>query len=295
MRALVFVAAVAVVVGCSSSDDSKPSAGTDTIFGQAGSGAAGHGGSAGAAGQGGQAGDGGAAGQSHGGAAGHSAGAGGEPNKDAGTEDSGKAGEAGSTQDDGGSGPPDVIEVVDTCPLATQILGIKTLVSNGDSPADFATAYDQEVAAMSGPGPLLLEFRGLDQETPSAWELRLGAPDLAAGGTSFGETPATVSYHLGELRALYVEEVDVSFNLRFPTTSGHIDVPVVRVALGGSFNETCDEFFVEGLRLLIPDTAADLPFGGSTLGQLLGEPTGDYGEGKSNAWWIGVWGTVQAQ
>lgn len=290
MRAVWLAAMLVLALGCSN-EDKKPSAGTGSIFGNAGSGGSGQGGAAGSGGLAGQAGlggQGGSAGQAHGGMGGSFAGAAGQES-DAGTAGSSQAGQGGSSgQDAGPLGPPDVIEVVDTCPLAQQFVSTKELVAAGETPQAFGDAYNAELQSLTGPGPFLLQFKGLDSEDSSNWQLSLGAPDQA--GTGFDGTPATVSYHLGEQRALYVHEAEASFSLRF----GSVDIPVVKVQLGGSFDESCESLFMEEMRLVIPDRAAGISFHGATLGELLGEPNTDYAPGKENAWTIAIWGQAQA-
>jgi hypothetical protein len=185
----------------------------------------------------------------------------------------------------------DVIEVVDTCPIPERSVSSKGLLAGGSTPPDFADAYNAEVAALTQPGPMLLRFRGIDAATPSGWQLDLGGLQLVGGGpaVAFAGTPATIPFRLGEQHSIYAEPADASFSLHFPT----VDIPVVRAEVGGQLDDSCANLLTEGVTLLIPSTAADLPFHGSTVGVLMGPPTQDYGGGKENAWPLEMAGTAE--
>jgi len=268
MRRLYLLACAALLVACSS-DETKP--GSTNIFGDAGT--SGTGGSSGSGGS------------TTGGAAG-SSGEGGT----GGTSDAGSGGAAG--EEDGGveagdAAPDvglDVVVVVDTCPMAELAVSSKGLSAGGATPADFATAFNEEVAAMTNPGPMLMRFHGLDAESEAGWLLDIGPLQLVGAGPTveFGATPATVPFRLGEMHAIFAEQVDASFVLRF--AGG--DIPVVQFGAGGQLDDPCETFMVEQLKMLVPATAADIPFHGSTVGTLMGVPDQDYGGEKANAWML---------
>lgn len=281
MRLLIPLACSLVLLACSS-DEKKP-AGTN-IFGTGGTGgtggSAGTGGDGGAGGTAGTGATGGSGGSADGGSAG-TAGIGGTGGDDAGVE----AGD--DAAPDAGL---DVVVVVDTCGVAERSLTTKQLYAVGATPQDFVTAFNDEVAAMTQPGPFLMRFRGLDSDNTAGWLLDLGPLELIGGGPAvgFASTPATIPFRLGEQHAVYAEPADASFALHFDT----VDLPVVRFEGGGQFDDPCDTMFTEQLRLLIPATAAALPFHGSTVGTLLGQPDQDYGGNKASAWLIELAGTA---
>jgi|GEM_PF-771424 len=282
MRLLIPLVGAILLLACNSSD-SKP-AGVHSWGG------GGYGGTAGASGSGGTAGS---AGANTGGSTGDGGSATGGGGGTGGSEADGSAGTGG---EDAGVDAPldvglDVIEVVDTCPIPERAVSSKGLLAGGSTPPDFVDAYNAEVAALAQPGPMLLRFRGIDAATPSGWQLDLGGLQLVGGGpaVAFAGTPATIPFRLGELHSIYAEPADASFSLHFPT----VDIPVVHAEIAGQLNDQCENLLTEGVRLLIPSTAADLPFHGSTVGALMGPPTQDHGGGKENAWPLEMAGTAE--
>lgn len=161
--------------------------------------------------------------------------------------------------------PPDVT-VIDRCSGPYAAFTTKGLIAGGMTPKAFATAYNSEVAALKTPGPMLLAFKGIDTADSTRWKLKIGGVDLIGSGPDvkfFGPT-AEVNYVLKTGVTLEVPEQLASFKLRFAT-----EIPVHAMKMSATAGD-CTEISVDQLILLIPDSARDLPFGGSTVGALMG-------------------------
>jgi hypothetical protein len=163
------------------------------------------------------------------------------------------------------------------------------LLAGGPTAADFATAFNAEVAALTDPGPFLVVFDGLDSTTETDWVLKIGMPQ-GSGPVSFVGTPASAPFRLGEMHTIFVDETEASFSMRF----GTVDIPVVKFWFGGQFDAECSVFIVEEFSFLIPSSAASVAFHGSTLGDLLGTPEASYGTEKYNAWQVALSGQMNA-
>lgn len=286
--AVVLVASMAVA-GCSK-DDSPP-ADNGNPFGTGGSG-----GSSASGGTGG----------SHSGGTGGSAkaGNGGSSQGGGGSSQGGSAGQGQGGQGlDGGvdaptdSGPdfdalPDApAPPVDLCPSATTAFGTKKLFAGGETTTAFADAFNAEVAAMAAPGPLLIEFSGLDvkDEKAGAWKVKFGPLnwDGSTSKASFGDTPAELPFTFQSGWGIFAAAADASFKLHFDDGSTQTDIPVVRIdGFGASLtNKACDTLAVEQFDLIVPqDAAKDIPFHGSTVSALMGSPNRDCCKGTQNAW-----------
>jgi len=218
------------------------------------------------------------------------------------TSDAGDAGDVDvpDADKDAGSDAPidvvvDVVLPLDPCPNATSAVGFQALMAGGPTPKDFATAYNDEVATMSEPGPMVLEFTGLDVVDPAedAWDLRFGAAQPAGSEVAFLGTPAIIPFEFSTNRNVIVPFTEADFELHFDTPTTQVDIPAVSIMTAGEFDPQCSTLMLEGVEMIIPDTAGSLEFHGSTLADLLGAPNADCCGGAKNAWSIMLAGTAQ--
>jgi hypothetical protein len=141
--------------------------------------------------------------------------------------------------------------------------------------AAFATAWKSEAAKLSAP-PLVFELRGL-LGSSAALKLKVGRPE--GSGFAADPTPVEIAAPLNRsTRLLSAPRADVSFGVVFGETS----VPVAAIAVKGTLGASCASLGGATVTLLIPASAASIPFGGSTIGALLG-PTND-AVGADDAW-----------
>ena len=270
-----------MLAACSSDDEPKPTGG---VFAGSGGGTSGTGGASG----------GGASGS--GGSAGDSGGGGTSP--DAGDAD------VDAPDADGKDAVADVVTDVDldvvlpltACPNATSAVGTQQLQAGGATPTAFATAYNAELASMSEPGPMVLEFNGLDvvdATGPAAWNLRFGAAEASGSTVSFLGTPAEIPFEFATNRNVIVSFTEADFSLHFDTATSQVDIPAVSIMTAGEFDDQCSTLLLEGLDVVIPATAGTLSFHGSTLADLLGDPDYDCCGGTKNAWMVMLSGILQ--
>ncbi len=215
------------------------------------------------------------------------------PKTDGGTTDSavpptdGDATVPDDAADDGAdTGSPDDafdldVILAETCSTPYMAFGTKSLVAGGMTPAAFATAWNAEVAKMTYPGPLLLAFTGVNAKVAANWKLKLGPLALEGAGPNvkFAATPAEVPFTMGTSITLTVPDAVATFTMRFATDSTTVDLPASGVRVTGSA-PGCTELSVDSFLIMIPESAKDLPFAGSTVGALMGSPisgTGDAG------------------
>jgi hypothetical protein len=147
-------------------------------------------------------------------------------------------------------------------------------------PKAFADAYRAQTTQA-----ILVDVRGL-AGVSNAVRVKLGAP---GGKSSFAADPAPIELaapvSLGT-RSLVAARTDTSFALVF----GDVSIPVVAVGLKATLPATCDGLTSATLTLLIPASASEVPFAGSTLGALLGA-TNDAVDGN-DAWRVQLVGAL---
>lgn len=175
-------------------------------------------------------------------------------------------------------GPPPDVTVIDRCAAPYAAFGTKGLVAGGTTPKTFATAYNKEVEALAYPGPMLLAFKGVNETDGSKHKLRVGGLALFGTGPEvrFQGPTAEVNFEMNVGITLKVPDQLATFKLHFAN-----DIPVVAIRVTATAGD-CTEISVDSLMLLIPDTAKDIAFGGSTVGALMGTPIApDAGAGPS--------------
>ena len=106
-----------------------------------------------------------------------------------------------------------------------------------------------------------------------------GPLKVSGAGEDFAGPTAEFPYVLSAMGT----GVDVAggsggFSLRFATVTTTADLPVLGISLAGSLGG-CEELAVDYLRMVVPESAKDLAFHGSTVGALMGATTvsGDAG------------------
>jgi hypothetical protein len=181
----------------------------------------------------------------------------------------------------------DIVVPVDPCDAPRSAVVGDQLYAGGPTPTDFATAFNAEMNALTVPGPFMVVFDGLDSTQEADWVLKIGTPQ--GDPPSFDGTPASAPFRLGEKHSIYAQ-ADASFAMRF----GTVDIPVVQFSFGGQFDDKCAVFSAEEFSFLIPSSAANIVFHGSTLDDLLGPPTASFDGGKYNAWFVSLSGQMKA-
>jgi hypothetical protein len=168
--------------------------------------------------------------------------------------------------------------------------GTKDLIPTDPTPAAFADAYKAEVASMSDPGPMLIVLKFTSPV--DSWFGSL-VPNGSSGDYEFGETPAEVPITLSPAFSLSVPSTQVQFSLHFDTSDTHADIPVIAVQAGGILSTACDSIGFDYLYLAIPASAGNIAFHGSTVGALMGPPSGGQ-NGNPSGWPIGFIGGAKA-
>lgn len=272
-KLILCVTSLLLVAGCS--EDDKSGGGANP-FGTGGSGANGSGGTGGSGATGGNAGDSGSGGGGTGGT--QSGGSGG-------SEDAGNDAEPDAQQD----APPD-IPTVELEPCATAPLAFETTswVATSPTSVDFMNAWNDEMQNAAAPGPALLRFNGVDSTDSAGWSLDIGA--AASGGPpfAFDGSPAAVPFVFEPGKIVIINEKNTSFSLRV----GQATLPITRIVLGGSFDDGCAQFASEEIELAVDPSAASIPFGGSTVGDLMGPF--DCCDGSDDRWRLVLTGVSQS-
>jgi len=168
--------------------------------------------------------------------------------------------------------------------LAT--LGSANLRAGGATPPAFAAAYNADLNVLPGPGPMLLIFSGVNDETPASWIASFGALD-ATGGTSgvhFAGRHANVAFRLGAPKSILIAPTEAAFELKFSAPASDALIPVVAIELSGALASGCGSLAVSRARLLVPATAAAITFHQSTIGALMGPATEAYRGEAARAW-----------
>jgi len=280
---------VLLATGCSRKDDPHP-ASIDSFFGGSGGGTGGtgatgqpdaepqDGSSAAGSGAGGSAGESGSAG------AGATAGTGGSgEDLDASLEPDGPIYKDGALPDDTGSWDGG------SCPDIDAV-GTHGLTAGGATPVAFANAYNALAPNVAG-GPLLIVLSGLS--TQGQWFASFGPLTFAGGmAADFAAPPMTVGMDFNANLQVNVAMAEGAFDLIFDTSSTQATIPVAAVSLDGVLDNECANMTVSHLTLLIPTTAGNVLFDGTSLSALLGTPTATYGGGEQ-AWRVELSGAAQ--
>lgn len=294
MRAYAVSLLVCLVAACSG-DERSPGNPFGGSGGGGGADAAVEGGAGaepdGSAGDGGTAGEPGDAGPDQ--VASDAAGSGGSPDGSAGSAQEGGAGSAGDADLDAAFLPdalflPDAVVLdapYDTCPSGQLAVGTLGLQAGLDTPSAFASAYNAEVAAMGGAGPLLLVLHGLDSPHKPNWRALFGPPAaISGGGYQVTEYPTWVPLVLAHGNAASIVYEETEILLRFQTATTQLDLWAVAVEMHSQVAADCHSLSIASLRLLIPvDDEPDAMFHGSALADLMGPPTATWG-GTNDAW-----------
>ena len=85
---------------------------------------------------------------------------------------------------------PDFVGIIPTyehepvwCSDDFTTLGSNRLRAGGATPASFASAYNEELDAATGPGPIVTMLQGMNETAASGWELRIGGLGRGSGGS----------------------------------------------------------------------------------------------------------------
>jgi hypothetical protein len=163
-----------------------------------------------------------------------------------------------------------------TCTGDIATLGSSQLVAGLSTPSAFADAYNQERATLEAPGPFLLALTGVNENVPGGWTAMIGPLGRASqGAVTFSGPRAQVSFTLGVGRAVDIAQTAAPFDLAFVSVAG-ATLPVSSIEMSGTLANACSSLTVQSLKLLIPDSAAGLPFHGSTVGALMGSALGPW-------------------
>jgi hypothetical protein len=166
----------------------------------------------------------------------------------------------------GGPAPvePTVASAV-TCSADDVEISSARLAPSGGS-ATFAGAWSYASNNLPG-GALLLRI----QELAGATKLTIGASNglVPTGFSPFVSEPPTFDLTLTEDRAFSLER-STSFKVRFATATTVVEIPIVAIKIDGRVAESCDHFARLSIALVIPESAADIPFGATTIGDAMG-------------------------
>ena len=154
-------------------------------------------------------------------------------------------------------------------------LGSNRLLAGGATPADFAAAYNAELAAANTPGPVLFAFYGVNDTSLLVWIAAVGAlePGDAGAGVGFAGNHAEVPFTLAANRSLRISAIAADFELKLLAPSGSVLLPIGSIALDGALSVGCGSLAIDKATLLVPVRAGALPFHGSTVEALMGPPT----------------------
>jgi hypothetical protein len=174
-------------------------------------------------------------------------------------------------------------------------LGSIRLRAGGATPAPFAAAYNAELDALLGPGPLLIVLRGVNDTRSTAWIAAFGAlaPGDPSTGVTFASAHVEVPFTLGADRSVQVAPSSSSFELRFAPPASDVMIPVGSIELAGVLSRECGSLVMTKAKLLVPAIAGSLAFHGSTIGALMGAPTEALGGQASAAWALEILGTAK--
>jgi hypothetical protein len=188
-------------------------------------------------------------------------------------------------------GPP--IPIACTSNRAT--LGSNRLMAGGSTPAPFAAAYNAELAALHGAGPFLLVLSGVNDATPAGWIASIGAlgVNLGGEGVGFEGRHADVAFAMDAARWVRIAPTEVSFELKFTAPASEARVPVGSIDVSGTLSTGCGSLVVTRARLLVPKTAGDITFHGSTIQGLMGPATESYQGEPAGAWPLELAGTAK--
>jgi len=164
----------------------------------------------------------------------------------------------------------DIEIVVDPCGVEERAVGSAGLVAGGTTSPALAEAFNEEVASMDYPGPLLMVFKGLNSVNPADWIVDVGGLTGGTGGgpVAFTGNTESVPFSLGSQHAVTMSHTTVDIVLHFDTPTTQADLPVQRVRISALFDSECETLLVEGMSLLLAEAAGPMEFHGSTIAQL---------------------------
>jgi hypothetical protein len=171
--------------------------------------------------------------------------------------------------------------------------GSSGLRAGGATPSAFATAYNAELDASVGAGPLLIVLSGVNDSTPPSWVGSFGGLTARdGGGVGFLGVHAEVAFTIGAARAIQIAPSDATFELNFDPPAGDVSLPIVGIELAGTLSNGCGSLSVTKAKLLVPTSAGTIAFHGSTIAALMGAPTETRGGQAASAWALELAGTA---
>jgi hypothetical protein len=172
---------------------------------------------------------------------------------------------------------------IPACLLKTLELGTQALVATGPTPA-FAGAYAAAVApTVAGPFVLRLTaaLSSFDDTARAGFVAAVGAAPV---GGSLQLTGPLVEFPV----ARFPDGVVVMnpWFAAFTLALGGSTIQVAGIQVAGQQDSACTRLRAATVTLYVDQSQASVPFGGSTLGALLGSPNADVGTGTLNGWAI---------
>jgi hypothetical protein len=169
------------------------------------------------------------------------------------------------------------------------------LLAGGSTPASFAEAYNAELAALHGPGPLLIVLSGVNDANPARWIASFGALDAsrAGAGIRFAGSHADVGFAMDAVRSVQIAPTSANFDLKFTPPANDTMVPAGSIELAATFGIGCGSLVITRAKLLVPNTAGGVAFHGSTIAALMGPATEVYRGQPASAWPLELAGTAK--
>jgi hypothetical protein len=168
-------------------------------------------------------------------------------------------------------------------------------LAGGATPISFAAAYNAEIAILPGAGPLLIVLSGVNDTRIAGWVASLGALGANGGGegVGFAASHADVAFTMDAARLVEIAPVHAIFELSFTPPASEALVPIGSVDLSGTLTTGCGSLVITRATFLVPKTAGDITFHGSTIQELMGPATETYEGQPAAAWPLELAGTAR--